>query len=190
MELEELKQKWNLLDERLSKSEVYNQRMLHEMLKNNTQTIYERLRRQGVFNLMTTAFVAAVVIPLLRMKGIYRHETTFLLLEAVCTLGVLMVAFRLLILARFNVTNSPERQLQNVVRYKRCYLGESLIGTPIAILTILATLYIEGWRSLDGIYFVLLGTAIGLFCGWVGWQKHRSTMQEIEQNLAELRDSK
>ena len=47
MELEELKQKWNKLDERLSKSEVYNERMLKEPLRGQNQTHYERLRRVG-----------------------------------------------------------------------------------------------------------------------------------------------
>ena len=49
MELEELKQKWNKFDEQLSKSEVYNRRMLQELLKGKNQTHYDRLRKQAIF---------------------------------------------------------------------------------------------------------------------------------------------
>ena len=38
MELQDLKQKWNMLDERLSKSEVYNKRALEEIIKGKNKT--------------------------------------------------------------------------------------------------------------------------------------------------------
>ena len=60
MELEELKQKWNKFDEQLSKSEVYNRRMLQELLKGKNQTHYEQMRKQALFNLFTTLFVPVV----------------------------------------------------------------------------------------------------------------------------------
>jgi hypothetical protein len=33
---------------------------------------------------------------------------------------------------------------------------------------------------------VALGFFTDLFCDWIGWRRHKSTMQEIERNLAEL----
>ena len=65
MELEELRQKWEKIDERLAKSEVYNRRMLHELLKGKNQTHYEQVRKQAIFNLFATLFILAVVVPLL-----------------------------------------------------------------------------------------------------------------------------
>ena len=50
MELEDLKQKWNMLDERLSKSEAYNKRALEEVIKGKNKTTYEKLQKQGMFN--------------------------------------------------------------------------------------------------------------------------------------------
>ena len=37
-----------------------------------------------------------------------------------------------------------------------------------------------------GIFFVALFFFTGLFCGWIGYRRHKSTMQEIERNLKEL----
>jgi hypothetical protein len=39
-----------------------------------------------------------------------------------------------------------------------------------------------------GIFFVALGFFSGLFCGWIGWRRHKSTMQEVEKNLQELKE--
>lgn len=63
MELQDLKQKWNMLDERLSKSEVYNKRTLEEIIKGNNKTTYEKLQKQGMFNFFVTLFIAAAIYP-------------------------------------------------------------------------------------------------------------------------------
>ena len=164
MELQELKQKWTMLNDRLSKSELYNKRVLMETIQGHNKTAYEQLSKQGIFNFLTTLFVPAFVVPLLHEKGIF-HDTSFYLLEAICVLGVLMVVCRL---------------------FKRCYVYESIIGTPLAAFGICFTLYLEHMTSPLGIFFVALGFFTGLFCGWIGYRRHKSTMQEIERNLKEL----
>lgn len=187
MELEELKQKWNKLDERLAQSEVYNRRMLQELLKGKNQTHYDHLRKQAIFNLLTTLFIPSVIIPLLHNKGIF-HDTSFYILEAVCVLGLLMVGCRLILLSRFNVMNGVEEQLRALVNYKRDYIYKTVIGLPLAFLGICLTLYFENATSPIGIFFVALGFTCGVLCGWVGWKKHQHTMQEIEANLKELEE--
>ena len=187
MELEELKQKWNKLDEQLSKSEVYNRRMLKEMLKGKNQTRYDQLRRGALFNLFVSLLVPAVVVPLLYAKGIF-HDTSFCLLEAVCVLGLLMVGGRLILLSRFNVMSGVQSQLRALTNYKRFYVYESVVGLPLAVLGICLTLYFENATSLTGLFFVALGVATGALCGWIGWKKHQQTMQEIGENLKELKD--
>ena len=187
MELEELKQKWNKLDERLSQSEVYNRRMLQELLKGKNQTHYEKLRKQAIFNLLTTLFIPAVIIPLLHDKGIF-HDNSFYMLEAVCMLGLLMVSIRLILLSRFNVMSGLKDQLRALVNYKRDYVYETVIGLPLAFLGICMTLYFEKATSPMGLFFVGLGFTAGVLCGWLGWKKHKQTMQEIESNLKELKE--
>ena len=183
MELEELKKKWNKIDEQLSKSEVYNRRMLMELLKGKNQTHYDKLRKQAIFNLLATLFIPAVIIPMLHNKGIF-HDTSFYILEAVCFLGLLMVGCRLILLSRFNVMNGVRAQLRALTNYKRGYIYETVIGLPLAFLGICLTLFFENTASPLGIFFVALGFGCGLICAWIGWKKHQQTMQEIERGPA------
>ena len=39
-----------------------------------------------------------------------------------------------------------------------------------------------------GLFFVSLGVLAGASCAYFGWKKHKNTMVEIEQNLAELKN--
>ena len=186
MELQDLKQKWNLLDERLSTSEMYNKRALEEILKGKNMTTYEKLQKQGMFNFFGTLFAAAVP-SLLYSKGIF-HNTSFCILEAFCLLGIVMVVCRLVVLSRFNVINTPAEQLRNLVNYKRCYIFESVIGAPVGAFGICATLYFEHTTSPLGLFFVGLGVLAGASCAYFGWKKHKNMMSEIEQNLADLKN--
>ena len=187
MELQDLKQKWNMLDERLSKSEAYNKRALEEVIKGKNKTTYEKLQKQGMFNFFVTLSIASVILPLLYSKGIFR-DTSFYILETVCLLGVVMVACRLTVLYRFNVMKTPTEQLRNLINYKRCYFFESVVGVPLGVLGIFATDYFEHTPSLFGLFFDLLGVIAGASCAYFGYLKHKTTMLEISQNLTELKN--
>lgn len=190
MELKELKQKWDALDKGLTRSEMYNKKVLMELVGGKTATSYDKLRRLGIFNLIVTFGIATVLIPLLHSRGVFGHEATFWILEAVCVLGLLMVICRLGILSRFNVMSDPEAQIRNLVRYKRYYVYEMVIGVPLAVFAITSTFFIEKTASPLGWAFLALGVLAGASCGWMGWQRHKGTMQEIEQSLAELKELK
>ena len=163
MELQDLKQKWNMLDERLSKSEVYNKRALEEIIKGKNKTTYEKLYKSGIFNFFYTLFIAAVIVPLLH----------------IC---------RMAVLSRFNVMKTPAEQLCNLVNYKRCYFYESVIGVPLGVFGICATVFYEHTASPLGLFFISLGVLAGASCAYFGWKKHKNTMVEIEHNLAELKN--
>lgn len=187
MELDELKQKWNALDERLSKSEVYNQRMLQEMLKNKNKTAYSQLQGRGIYGLIVTLLVATVVLPLCNINGVL-NMTELYILESICLLGIAMEIPRLVILSRFDVTKNPQEQLRNLVNYKRCYLYEVVIGGPLVCVGVLSTLFIKEATSSHGIIYVLCSLVAGGVCCWLGWKKHQSTAAEIKQNLDELNE--
>ena len=51
MELDELKNSWNALNERLAESKVVNQRMVKEIIAQKTKSAFERIYRIELYNL-------------------------------------------------------------------------------------------------------------------------------------------
>lgn len=188
MELEELKQKWETLDRELTHREIYDKKILTELIRTRTDTLCDKLRKGAIYSLVVTLGIALVLVPLLRMKGIYGHEATFWMLEAVCVLGLAMAAVRLVILSRFDPLSDPGLQLGNLVRYKRWRVYEMAIGAPLAIFAIVAALALDGVGSPLGVAGLVLGVVLGLASGWIGWKRHRITVQETERNLTELKE--
>lgn len=186
MDLQELQKQWNMLDERLAQAEVYDKRMIKQMIADKTKSIFDSLYRNSCWNLATIFLIAVALLPWLWTQGIWRHDASFYILEGVCLLGLLMVLLRQGILARFDVTASVPKQLKNVADYKRFYVYEIIVGMPLAIFGIVASLYIEG--AFNKAYFIFPGFFAGMVTGYFGWMKHKKTMREIDQNLAELKD--
>jgi hypothetical protein len=44
--------------------------------------------------------------------------------------------------------------------------------------------------GLGVLVFVALGVIAGAACGWIGWIRHKYTIQKVENNLAELKEFK
>ena len=103
-----------------------------------------------------------------------------------------MVTCRLFAISRFNVMEPPVEQLKHLTAYKKCYVYEwvarLIIVFPLFIFSIMLALYFMGPDTSLAIFFIILGALAGIICGWFGWKKHRTTMQEIEHHLAELHD--
>jgi len=186
MELQDLKQKWNMLDERLSKSEVYNKRALEEIIKGKNKTAYEKIYYEALWNLFAT-IIFPILVYILHIKGIF-HDTAFYTLEAVCAIALLMVICRLTVISGFNVMKSPAEQLRTLVNYKRCYVFEVVIGVPLCFICIFTTIILESTSSMTGLFFIIIGLLMGLSCAYFGWQRHKKSMYEIEHNLAELKN--
>ena len=85
---------------------------------------------------------------------------------------------------------SPQHQLHNLINYKRCYAYETVLGIPLAGSGIFLSIFFENVASPTGYFFIVLGILMGISCGWMGWIKHKTTMQRIEKNLEELNDFK
>ena len=191
MDLEELKQKWNRIDEGMSKSEVYNRRVLIETIKSKTKTTYEQLHHGAMFNLFATLFIAGIVLPLAYGEGMFRDAILYLL-EGLCVLGLVMVTCRLVVLSHFNVLEPTVEQLRQLANYKRCYLYEFIfmvvIGIPLFIFSVMLALYYAGPDTAIGVMFTCLGILSGIIGAWLGWKKHKAMMQEIEHHLAELHE--
>lgn len=187
MELEELKQKWEVFDMRLTQSEIYNKQILKETLKGKNKSYYSKLNNASIFHFFSVLFLVVIFIAIYFYKNVY-HDVSFYLLMSVLALTLIMIVRRLTILSRFNVTKSPASQLRNLIHFKQWYVCEMVIGVPIAFVAVLLTLYIENATSPIGIAFAVLGIIAGCTGGWIGWKQHNTTMQEIEENLKSLKE--
>ena len=189
MDLQELKQTWSVLNERLAASEVYNKRMLYEAIRDRNKAAYDLFHRK-VFRDILTTIVAIVLMTILWKRTSQLHFAAYCIVMACFSLQLLLLSGRGFILSRLNAGCSVQEQLRYITRYHQWCVGECVIGFPIGLFGLFLGLYIEWSARVTGvsIFFVFLFLAIGLAYGWYEWNRHQATISEIRQNLAELKE--
>ena len=89
MELDELKNSWNALNERLAESKVVNQRMVKEIIAQKTKSAFERIYRIELYNFFITIIIGFLVFPLICMSTPVT-TTSLLIVEIGVVCGLLI----------------------------------------------------------------------------------------------------
>ena len=88
MELDELKNSWNVLNKRLDDSEVVNLRIVKEMISQKTRSAFDRLFNQNLLSLVVSFVLLAVVFPWVCMNTPI-SVTSFVIVEAAMVIGLI-----------------------------------------------------------------------------------------------------
>ena len=63
MNLDEMKNSWNVLNERLEQNEILNKRIIEEMVASKTKAAYDSIYNQELRGLYILLLVALIVLP-------------------------------------------------------------------------------------------------------------------------------
>ena len=103
MKLDEMKNSWNVLNERLEQNEILNKRIIEEMVASKTKSAYDSIYNQELRGLYILLLVALIVLPANRFLGINMKQSSFILLEAVMFLALLFQSVILYSLSKFKL---------------------------------------------------------------------------------------
>lgn len=142
MELEELKQNWKKIDQRLAESDAINQRLVYELLTSRKQSSftkiwnYELLMLLIVFGVM---FLIAIKMPhfqasYLRYQAIIPHLSGFLfIIGGQFVLSLIWIIYKLLFLSKLRDGLLPMyEQIKRINLYRKFLITET--GSSIVII--------------------------------------------------------
>ena len=190
MELEELKASWNVLNERLEKSEMLNKRIIKEMITNRTQSAYDRLLRFDLFGLIV-GLVISIMFSVLTFAGqLVMKPLSFVVLEGCIVIGVLMQAYFLYIHAKFDLEKKKLCELARLeFKYKLWMKRNHVIGIGIGLIGILAFLFIEQDRLVVGWEMrMAVGLLFGFIIAYFQIRFYQKNIRIIEKGLEELKE--
>ena len=199
MELDELKNSWNALNERLAESKVVNQRMVKEIIAQKTKSAFERIYRIDLYNFFITIIIGFLAFPLICM-GTPITTTSFVIVEIGVLCGLLLHLRRLNLLSKFNLEDKTCTELRGLVlRYKQACQQDTYKIIAIVSLTMVA-FYISELGFNEAVHYeldirilwVIVLTLLTFVVAYIvaKWQLRRQEqeMLEIEQGLKELKE--
>lgn len=189
MELEELKANWNVLNERLEKSEMLNKRIIKEMITKRTVAARDRLIRccsGGVLFLL----LMGIVILMTRGKAIVRPEAEVIVWSAI----ILATAYSLLsirFLSHFDLERSSLTELKGwTIKLKRMLRLELIFTLVFVSIAFVAIFFIHHhYRSVQQMLVDALLVSLTVAGGYLAYKNvDKKSIEEIEKGLAELKE--
>lgn len=189
MELNELKETWNLLNEQLKRNEVMNQKVVKKLIEKRMLNARDRLVITNVAAVLIMGIVLTA-IPLAATQVTIRQGILWLA-YTILPVTMLYALWSVRSLCKLDPASCTLIEMQRwVIRYKR-QLRTELWCTPFLISGIFITVFLvhHHYRSILMIIFdglMLLVTAVISYLGYIYADKR--SVEEIEKGIEELHE--
>lgn len=190
MNLDEMKNSWNVLNERLEQNEILNKRIIEEMVASKTKSVYDCIYNQELRGLYIILFVALIVLPVNRFLGINMKLSSFILLEAVMFLALLFQSVILYSLSKFKLNYMKVNELtRTVLRYRKFYSYNKKYGTILGLGSVIVFMILESRLTNPYAFLPILAVMIvGCIYSYTKMKQHEQRIKEVEQGLTELKE--
>lgn len=187
MNLEEMKQGWNILNNRLAQNEIVNQRIIKEMIMRKTESAHDILYRQNLRGVVITFLIGTFVLPFGKLQGMPITREAFLVLETYIFIGLLYQGYMFYLLSRFNLqTMNPDTILHNILKYKKLSLDDRRYGIPSMLLIVVICFLLQQAFNVYAIIATVVCLLLGIFLVCMQNKRQDRKLKEIEEGLMEL----
>ena len=189
MDLEKMKQNWDIISEQLAQQEITNNKIVKEIISQKTQSTYDKIYKRNVANLLNIVFGGILLAFINSMLDKKLEPITFIIIESYITIGFLYHLYLIFIMSRFNITTSKVNTLmKQVLKYQNLYLFNFRTGIPSAIILIALVFIANNSFSLITISATILFFLLAFIIGYIQHKRHSDLINEIQKDLQELRD--
>lgn len=189
MELEELKNQWNLLSEQLKKNEIINHEAIKRMIEKRTLSARDRLIGANVIAVFVLTGML-FLFPLAATRVIIRQELLWMF-YIVFPLLILYSLWNIHVLYKFNLATRTLLELHRwVLSYKRG-LRIEIWCTPFLTLGLFISVFLihHHYRNLLMVVFYILMLSVGMMAGYICYRYvDKRSVDEIEQGMKDLQD--
>lgn len=193
MELEELKMKWNEMDNRLAKLETVNKQILKELLKQKVSDNFRQIHQRSSIALGAGALVMVVMIPFILALEPFSVASKYTIVGFML-IGFAFFLYRLSLLSHLRITEPTSVLLKYTLLERRAFLIDKYVGLPtILLLYVLVLCFESSWiiergKMLEAV-LMIVAISIVVVCAQVQNNRRYSKMlKEIEEQLKELGD--
>lgn len=190
MNIDEMKNSWNVLNERLEQNEILNKRIIEEMIASKTKSAYDSIYNQELRGLYIILLCGLIVLPVNRFLGINMKLNSFILLEAVMFLALLFQLVILYSLSKFKLNYMKVNELtRTILKYRRFYSYNKKYGTILGLGSVIVFMISESKITNPYAFVPVMAVMIvGCIYSYMKMKQHEQRIKEVEQGLTELKE--
>jgi glucan phosphoethanolaminetransferase (alkaline phosphatase superfamily) len=192
MELEEFKNVWASLDERLNKQEKLKESIIKEMMQSKANKSVSKLLSFDIISLFVCLFVIPILIWLYHSQIHLPQKTTFIYtMFVIIAYGFCAGAFNIKYLMKMDFTKSVAHNFLYINKYKKLVGKEKIAEVPVILVVCFlciyqyAALHVSAWLWA----FLICGliSAI-LFTVYSNKKIYDNNIHTIQKSLEELKE--
>lgn len=195
MELNELKAKWNELDNRLTQVETVNNQAVKELTRLRTNSVFTQHRDR-----LWLEFIIATIVTVF-MLIIFRRESemtqilnplSIKMIIAWLVLTCIYALYRCMRFGGFDITKPTTELMKLSNHYKREYSIRRILSYPLYAAFLLVFLFFErGWiiergRIVPVIIWAIVIMAFFIWSMTLELRRQKKSIEEVDNNLKEL----
>jgi Na+/melibiose symporter-like transporter len=192
MELDELKDTWLSLDERLRKQEILKESILKEMIHSKADKSLSRLINTEIVGIIILLLVMPAIVYAIDFHPHLPGYTVFMwAMIPICVIGLLWQILKVYKLTRINLTES----LSNNIRYTNTYniwiKREKMVMVVIIPLVGLCVAYLYAQLNVNTTLWAFLTCtfiALCIFTYWSYKKLYNKNIASIMKSLDELKE--
>jgi len=197
MELDDLKEVWASVNERLKENEMLNKRMVQEMLSNKSNRSLNKLVNTEVFNIVVLLSVMPLCIWLLscRFQNFLFPKIMFLVVIVISIFGIIWGGYTLIkYLLKIDFSKSVKDNMFYVNKFAIYYRKGKMVNY-LVIIPVISLLGILSYYELKATFYMWVSLSVGLIIGigityWMYRRIYDANIQSILKSLDEIRELK
>jgi hypothetical protein len=197
MDLDELKNTWTILDERLKKNEMLNKQIIQEMLYKKSNKSLNWLIGFDLFSIIIILLVIPLLVWLYNSPPFNRllfPKITFAFSIAICILGVIWYFYKLKYLMNIDFPKIIRDNIHYMNKYSIMIKQEKIINY-ICLIPVIYVLVILSYYELKATFslwvFLFTGLIVATMISYWSYKKiYDSNIQSIKKSLEELKELK
>ncbi|PKO99435.1 MAG: hypothetical protein CVU13_04995 [Bacteroidetes bacterium HGW-Bacteroidetes-8] len=188
MELDEIKTNWQELSRRVEKSEIFNRKVIMNMLRRNADSSLGRIERYEYFFLIISALVSVLFAVLLSLNDqrIVKNESIVVCLS-IMVIAAIWQGYKIWMLNKLNYETCTTLELiERGTRFRVATLMRLIVGMLLLIPSVGLIIYFQ--RDLfppemfAGVAFGgVLGLIIGLKAFFFHWKSINSLISDLKE---------
>lgn len=191
MELDELKNSWLSLDERLKKQEVLKENILKEMLHTKSDKALSRLIGLEVFGAIILILVLPVIIYGMNLHvGFQAYKTFMYIMLVVSILLFFWQAYKVYRLIQIDFSKPVRLNIEHTNKYNICIKREKIGMTFFVPILALVCSYLYAQLNVNMTLWAFMSctfVALILFTVW-SYKKYDKNIKSILQSLDNLKE--
>ena len=195
MELEQLKEDWNILNKKIDQMEILNSRIIEQIMTQKAEVSQERVmsteRRMFVLCFTFAAVYALIYFSAYSEISKYGLSNAFWLFEAVMIAAGAWQGYKMWLLKQMDIENcSPSELVERSIRFKVITKMRFIAGMIILIPVMGLLLYFTRHLLTVELFCIMTASAIiGVVIGLAIELKHFRSINTLIKLLKEVRDA-